>query len=53
MPNDSIHDIIATGYNFKVIFIEGETMTSLLNFIESGCSHSIWAIYFAPRCPGS
>ena len=49
MQNDSIYDIIAIGYNLKVIFIEGETMKSSLDFIESGCSRSYWAIYFAPR----
>ena len=53
MHNYSINDIIAIGYNFKVIFIEGETMKSSLDFIESGCSRSYWAIYFAPRFPSS
>ena len=53
MQNYSIYDIIAIGYNLKVIFIEGETMKSSLDFIESGCSRSYWAIYFAPRFPSS
>ena len=48
---DSIHDIIAIGHNFKVTFIEGETVQSSLDFIESGCSPTNWAIYLAPRCP--
>ena len=51
MHNDSIHDIIIIGYNFKVIFIEGDTMKSSLDFIESCCSRSYWAVYFAPRFP--
>ena len=39
--------------NFKVIFIEGDKMTSSLGFLESGWSHCNWAIYFAPRSPSS
>ena len=52
MQNDSIHDIIAIVYNLKVIFIKGETKSSL-DFRESGCSRSYRAIYFAPRFPSS
>ena len=53
MPNESIHDILATGYNFKVIFNEGDTMKSSFYFIESGCSRPNGTIYFGPRCPSS
>ena len=40
----SIHDIIAVYYNLKVVFIEGDTMTSSVYFIESDCSRSNWTI---------
>ena len=53
MHDESIHDIIAICYNFKVMFNQGGTMTSSVGFIESGCSRSNWAIYFAPRRPSS
>ena len=38
--DDNIHDIITIDYNLKVVFNEGDIMTSLVYFIESGCSRS-------------
>ena len=52
MHDESIYDIIAIGYNFNVISIEGDTIKSSVGFIESGWSRSN-LIYFAPRCPST
>ena len=39
---DSINDIIAVDYNLKVVFIEGDTMTSSVYFTESVFLRSNW-----------
>ena len=41
---DSIHDIIAVDYNLKVVFIEGDIMTSSVYFMESFFLRSNWTI---------